>query len=378
MNESGTLSGITVIDLSRLLPGPYGTMLLADHGARVIAVEDPRYKDRGEYVFPVYRNKSHMTLDLKSKAGREIFFRLVQNADVVVEGFRPGVVQRLGVDYASVRRVNPQIVYCSITGYGQAGAMKDAAGHDVNYLSRSGLLDLMGEKDRPPAIPGIQIADLVGGGMNGALGILMALFHRERTGRGQHIDISMTDGMLGLLPTVQFFEALFGMEQTRGDTFLAHRYACYNTYATADGRYLAVGAVENRFWQNLCDHVGRPEYGPLQYDESHREEIIACMRALFLQKSLAEWERALEGLDVCVTPVRTVVEAMQDPLFATREMVLETDAGEIALGVPLKLGSTPGRVRSAPPDFGADTDRILEELGYSKTQIETLREEGVV
>jgi crotonobetainyl-CoA:carnitine CoA-transferase CaiB-like acyl-CoA transferase len=281
MNPSGALSGITVIDLSRLLPGPYCTMLLADHGARVLAVEDPRYRDSGEFVAPVYRNKRHMTLNLKSDTGREIFFKLVKNADVVVEGFRPGVVKRLGVDYASVCRTNPEVVYCSITGYGQTGSMKHAAGHDVNYLSRAGLLDLMGEKNRPPAIPGIQVADLVGGGMNGALGILMALFHRERTGRGQHIDISMTDGMLGLLPAVQFFQALFGTEQTRGDTFLAHRYACYNTYATADGRYLAVGAVENRFWQNLCDCIGKPEYGPLQYDEAHREEIVAFLRSTF-------------------------------------------------------------------------------------------------
>jgi crotonobetainyl-CoA:carnitine CoA-transferase CaiB-like acyl-CoA transferase len=225
MTPPGALSGITVIDLSRLLPGPYCTMLLADHGARVIAVEDPRYRDSGEFVVPIYRNKQHMALNLKSGAGREIFFKLVKNADVIVEGFRPGVVKRLGVDYASVCRVNPEIVYCSITGYGQTGPMKHAAGHDVNYMSHAGLLDLMGEKNRAPAIPGIQIADLVGGGMNGALGILMALFHRERTGQGQHIDISMTDGMLGLLHAVQFYQALFGTEQTRGYTLFAHRYA---------------------------------------------------------------------------------------------------------------------------------------------------------
>jgi len=373
-----SLSGITVIDLSRLLPGPYCTMLLADHGARVIAVEDPRYKNRGEYVVPVYRNKRHMTLDLKSATGREIFFRLVRDADVVVEGFRPGVVRRLGVDYAAVCRVNPQIVYCSITGYGQTGAMKDSAGHDVNYLSRSGLLDLMGEKGRPPAIPGVQIADLVGGGMNGALGILLALFHRERTGQGQHVDISMTDGMLGLLPAVQLFQALFGTEQTRGDTLLAHRYACYNTYATADGRFLAVGAVENRFWQNLCDRVGKPAHGPLQYDEARREEIIADMRSLFLKKPLDDWEREFDGLDACVTPVRTVAEALSDPLFAAREMVSETAGGEITLGVPVKMDATPGSVRSVPPDFGADTDRILGELGFSQSEIDKLRTEGVI
>ncbi|WP_319523816.1 CaiB/BaiF CoA-transferase family protein [uncultured Desulfosarcina sp.] len=378
MNPSGALSGITVIDLSRLLPGPYCTMLLADHGARVIAVEDPRYRESGEFVAPVYRNKRHMTLNLKSDTGREIFFKLVKNADVVVQGFRPGVVKRLGVDYASVCRTNPEIVYCSITGYGQTGSMKHAAGHDVNYLSHAGLLDLMGEKNRPPAIPGIQVADLVGGGMNGALGILMALFHRERTGHGQHIDISMTDGMLGLLPAVQFFQALFGTEQTRGDTFLAHRYACYNTYATADGRYLAVGTVENRFWQNLCDCIGKPEYGPLQYDEARREEIVAFLRSTFKSKSLDQWEREFEGLDVCVSPVRTVAEALGDPLFAQREMIREMEGGAAALGIPVKLGETPGRIDSAPPAFGEHTDRVLGELGYGQQEIQQLRQEGVV
>jgi crotonobetainyl-CoA:carnitine CoA-transferase CaiB-like acyl-CoA transferase len=378
MTPPASLSGITVIDLSRLLPGPYCTMILADHGARVIAIEDPRYRDRGEYVFPVYRNKAHMTLDLKSDRGRDVFFRLASEADVVVEGFRPGVVQRLGVDYAAVRRLNPGIVYCSITGYGQTGPLRQAAGHDVNYLSRSGLLDLMGEKGRAPAIPGIQIADLVGGGMNGALGILMALFHRERTGRGQRIDISMTDGALGLLPAVQFFRTLFGTAQTRGDTFLAHRYACYNTYATADGRYLAVGAVENRFWQNLCDHLDRPEYGPLQYDDARREEIIASMRALFVKKPLDAWERELDGLDVCVTPVRTVAEALADPLFRDRSMTASGNQDDDALGVPIKMGVAPGGVRMAPPAFGADTEKILGELGYSREEIGKMRADGVV
>jgi crotonobetainyl-CoA:carnitine CoA-transferase CaiB-like acyl-CoA transferase len=378
MSQFGALSGITVIDLSRLLPGPYCTMILADHGARVIAVEDPRYRDRGEYVFPVYRNKAHLTLDLKSEAGLQVFFRLVKEADVVVEGFRPGVVTRLGVDYPAVRRVNPTIIYCSITGYGQTGPMRHVAGHDVNYLSRAGLLDLMGEKGRPPTIPGIQVADLVGGGMNGALGIVMALYHRQQTGSGQHIDISMTDGMLGLLPSVQFFQALYSTEQKRGDTFLSHRYACYNTYQTADGRYLSVGAVENHFWQNLCRHLEKPEYGPLQYDETRREEIIASLREKFREKPLGEWERQFEGLDVCVSPIRTVAEAMQDPLFYGREMVTQPDQPTPALGIPVRLSETPGSVRTAPAAFGENTDDILAELGYEEAEIEALREKGVV
>jgi crotonobetainyl-CoA:carnitine CoA-transferase CaiB-like acyl-CoA transferase len=188
----------------------------------------------------------------------------------------------------------------------------------------------------------------------------------------------MTDGMLGLLPAVQFFQALFGTEQTRGDTFLAHRYACYNTYATADGRYLAVGAVENRFWQNLCDGIGKPEYGPLQYDEAHREEIVAFLQATFKGKTLDQWEREFDGLDVCVTPVRTVKEALGDPLFAERKMIREMEGTISALGVPVKLGETPGRLESAPPAFGEYTDRVLEELGYGGEEITLLRRQGVI
>ena len=192
MFKPGALSGITVIDLSRLLPGPYCSMILADHGARVIAVENKRFMADGLFFNTINRNKEHMSLNLKSDAGQQIFSKLIEKADVLMEGFRPGVVDRLGVDYESVRKVNPKIIYCSITGYGQDGPFRDRVGHDVNYLSFSGVLNLIGEPDRPPSIPGIQIADVAAGGMNAAIGILLALFAREKTGRGQYIDISMT------------------------------------------------------------------------------------------------------------------------------------------------------------------------------------------
>ena len=273
MTALGALAGINVLDLSRLLPGPYCSMILADHGARVIAVEDPRYRPEGLFA-PAYRNKQHMTLNLKTVAGREVFSRLAGWADVLIEGFRPGVTTRLKVDYASVRRVNPRIVYCSITGYGQTGRLRDRVGHDVNYLAQSGVLDLIGPADGPPCIPGVQIADIAGGGMNAAIGILMALISRQRTGEGQHIDISMTDGLIGLLPVALFLNADRATAPRRSDSLLSHRYACYTAYATADGRHLAIGALENRFWLRLCDHFGVPEYGPLQYDETRRAEIL--------------------------------------------------------------------------------------------------------
>jgi len=288
MLNKGALKGITVLDLSRLLPGPYCSMILADHGARVIAVEDKRFIADGLFMDLVYRNKEHMTLNLKTEEGKEIFFHLAREADIVMEQFRPGVVHKLGVDYESVKKVNPEIIYCSITGYGQTGPYRDRAGHDVNYLSIAGVLDLIGEKDRPPSIPGIQIADIASGGMNAAIGILLALQARNSTGKGQYIDISMTDGSVGFMPVPLFYYKLLGIAPERSDFMLSHRYAFYNTYETADGRYISINAVENRFWKNLCETFGVPEYTELQYDEPRREEILDFMRAEFKKKTLSQ------------------------------------------------------------------------------------------
>ena len=264
MPNNGALAGIKVLDLSRLLPGPYCSMILADHGARVISVEGKRFMADGLFLPEVNRNKEHMSLDLKAKEGKEIFFRLVKDVDVLLEGFRPGVVHRLGIDYDTVRKANSKIVYCSITGYGQTGPYHKRVGHDVNYLGYAGVLDLIGEADRPPSIPGIQIADIAGGGMSAATGILLALFTRERTGEGQYIDISMTDSMAGFLTIPLNIKNLKGQSPGRADSFLSHRYACYNTYETAHGKYISIGAVENRFCKRLCEHKNIPEYAPLQ------------------------------------------------------------------------------------------------------------------
>lgn len=382
MSKTGALTGITVIDLSRLLPGPYCSMILADHGARVIAVEDKRFLEDGLFFNIINRNKEHMSLNLKTKEGKEIFFHLVQKADVVMEGFRPGVVERLGVDYQSVRKVNPQIIYCSITGYGQNGPFRDRVGHDVNYLSYAGVLDLIGEPGHPPSIPGVQFADIAGGGMNAAIGILLALFAREKTGKGQYIDISMTDGMVGLLPTSLFFQQLTGKEPQRADGLLSHRYACYNTYETADGRYLSIGAVENRFWMQLCDLLDVPKYTPLQYDDSHRKEIIDFMRKTFKQKTLEEWNEMLADHDICWGRVQSLSEVMEDPLFRQREMVVdikERDGNTSrTLGVSVKLSETPGSIRTPPVNFGESTTTILEELGYTQEEIKTLEEKKVI
>lgn len=382
MIPKGALDGILVLDLSRLLPGPYASMILADHGARVIAIEDPRNAVETKKNSIVDRNKEHMSLNLKSEEGREIFFRLAGHADVILEGFRPGVTERLGIDYKSVSRDNPEIIYCSISGYGQTGPYRNDAGHDVNYLSIAGVLDLIGESDGPPVIPGVQIADMAGGGMNAVIGILMAMVERERTGEGQYIDISMTDGSLSLLTMVLTLSQSSGKTPRRSDFVFSHRYACYNVYQTKDGRYISIGAVENRFWKNLCEFFEVPEYTELQYDEDRRREIIDFFRARFKEKTLEEWESLLKGRDICWAPVRHVEEAVEASLFQEREMVTEVQKSDRerlrVLGTPVKLSRTPGGVRSAPPGFGEDTGQILGEIGYSQSDIENLKESGVV
>jgi len=381
MSNTGALSGITVIDLSRLLPGPYCSMILADHGARVIAVEDKRFLADGLFFNLVNRNKEHMSLNLKTEKGKEIFFRLIQNADVVLEGFRPGVVDRLGVGYETVQKVNPKIIYCSITGYGQDGPFRERAGHDANYLSYAGVLDLIGEADRPPSIPGVPIADIAGGSMNAAIGILLALFARQNTGKGQYIDISMTDGMVAFLPTALIFRQRTGQEPARADGLFSHRYACYNTYETADGQFLSIGALEKRFWIQLCDLLGRPDYAELQYDDQRRIEIIDSMRHTFKQKTLDEWNTVFGDKDICWGRVQSLSEVLEDPLFRQREMVIEIEGNDgkttKTLGVPVKLSDTPGAVRTPPVDFGANTPEILRELGYSGNEIKRFEEEGV-
>ena len=380
-DQRGALSGMRVLDLSRLLPGPFCSMILADHGADVIAVEDGTRENQEIFFNGVNRNKRHMSLNLKTARGREIFFRLARDADVILEGFRPGVVDRLGVDYDSVRAVNPGIVYCSITGFGQTGPLRDRVGHDVNFLCESGILDLMGDPDRPPSIPGVQIADIAGGAMNAAIGILLALVARNTTGEGQYIDISMTDGAAGFLILPQFFQQLFGMPQQRSRTMLSHRYACYNTYETKDGRYMALGAVEGVFWHRLCTLLDAPEYIPLQYDEGRREETIAWLRDVFKGHTADHWQRLLEGTDVCCSLVKTMDEALAGDLYRSRDMVVDLPGnngkGLSTIGVPVKLSRTPGSVRTPPESFGRSTAEILTELGYSRDDIERFQQDKI-
>ncbi len=378
---TGALEGTKILDLSRLLPGPYCSMMLADHGADVLRIEGRRFADDPLPMHTLHRNKRHMSLNLKTDEGREIFYRLARQADVVLEGFRPGVAARLGVDYETLREINPRLIYCSISGYGQTGPRCDAVGHDVNYMAYGGLLGLMGPPNAPPLIPGTQIADILAG-LNAAAGILLALLARRRTDRGQFVDVAAMDSVLASLPIPASLYWLTGQPPAPGDWLLAHHYPWYNTYQTADGQYIAVGAVEAHFWRALCDHLGAPHYAALQYDEERRREIIAFLQETFRQKTRDEWLAELRDLEVCVAPVLDLPQALADEQAQAREMlgaVTHPTLGEVPLlGLPIKLSETPGAVRRPPPQFGEHTDEILQELGYSNQEIKSLKAKKVV
>ena len=382
MQNKGSLIGIKVLDLSRMLPGPYCSMILADHGADVIAIERKETQNDGLFFNSLYRNKRHMTLDLKSKEGVEIFYTLAKNADIVIEGFRPGVVERLGINYEVMKRKNPNIIYCSISGYGQSGGRQEQPGHDVNYMSTAGVLGLIGEKKKPSVIPGIQIADIAGGSMNGVIGILLALHARDTIGKGQYIDISMTDGVLGLLTLTNHFLEMNGTLPEAGNGLLSHRYACYNTYETKDGRYVCLGAVENKFWKKLCEHFDRSDLVDLQYDEERKNEVIKIFQEFFLTKNYEEWLLELEPLEVCFSGIKNISEVAADQTFKNREMIVdyvdEDGVNRKSFGIPVKLSETPGSIRENPADFGRDTESILLELGYTKNYIDQLLSTGVV
>lgn len=389
----GALFGMKVLDLSRLLPGPFCSMLLADFGAEVIKVEEP---GRGDYIrwwppkvgkssgFHVVlnRNKKSLTLNLKTDEGRKVFLRLVKDADVVLESFRPGVLDRLGLGYSVLEEINPRVVLCAITGYGTNGPMAMKAGHDINYLARSGVLSYSGGGE--PTLTGVQIADLGGGALLAAFGILTALLARERTGRGQFVDISMADGSL-LWNCLRWGRYLGdGQVPAPADDMLNHGFACYNIYKTKDGRYMSLGALEPQFWKAFCETAGKPEWVQLPYFEpgSHQEEMKRELAALFEGKTLAEWVAVLEGADCCCEPLLNLDEVMDDPQVRARQMVVdlvhESWGAYRQMGIATKLSRNPGRIRTHAPDLGEHTDEVLLAHGFTASDIERLKNTGVI
>jgi crotonobetainyl-CoA:carnitine CoA-transferase CaiB-like acyl-CoA transferase len=360
------LDGLRVLDLTRLLPGPYCSLLLADFGADVIKVEDLGAGDYAREDPPAFaglnRGKRSLRLDLKSSAGRDAFLRLARDTDVVLESFRPGVMDRLGVGWERLRAENPSLVYCAITGYGQDGPLRDRAGHDLNYLARAGLLALSGEADGPPVQSAGQIADLGGGALMAAFGILAAL----RSGQGQFVDVSMADGALSWLALLAARP-----ESRRGALTLGGGIACYRPYRCADG-YVALGALEPKFFAAFCAGVGREDLVEHQFDPPG-SDAHAELAAIFLSRTRAEWEAFNARHDCCLEPVQELDEALADPQFRARGMVL----GD-ALGTPVKLSATPADPGGAAPGPGEHTEEVLGEAGFSPAEIAALRAAGAI
>jgi crotonobetainyl-CoA:carnitine CoA-transferase CaiB-like acyl-CoA transferase len=387
------LAGVRVLDLSRLLPGGFCSLLLADFGAEVLKVEDTGMGDYIRWSPPYYegaeesaksalflalnRNKRSIRINLKTEQGREVLLKLVRDYDVVLESFRPGVLDRLGVGYERMREENPKLVYCAITGYGQGGPLRDRSGHDMNYLGLVGLLGLTGERDGPPVQPAGQIADLGGGALMAAFGILAAL----QSGEGQMVDVSMADGALSWLAMVAGRYFADGVVPQRGKLELAGGLICYRPYACSDG-HVTLGALEPKFWQAWCRGVGREDLIERQF-EPPGSDAHAEVERIFLSRTRAEWTDFASQHDCCLEPVLDLDEALHSDLVAAREMVVELDQPGVEepvrqLGIPVKLSETPGAVRSPGPALGEHTREVLTALGYGDDEIGALEEAGAV
>ena len=403
------LEGIKVLDLTRLGPGPFCTWILGDLGAEVIKIEAPlaagdrqagifhkSIGDSGEMrrtiaYWSTNRNKKSIGLNLKSKEGLRIFYQLLEGADIVVEGFRPGVAKRLGIDFESIKKEYPGVIYCSITGYGQDGPYRNLPGHDINYIAMGGALNLIGEKDGRPVIPLNLLSDYGGAGMSAVIGILTAIMARNKTGKGQYIDIALVDSVISLLAdtSVSYFQ--HGVELERGKFVLSGAYPYYNVYKAGDGKYITIGCLEPHLWENFCRAIDKEEFIPFHFEHAHNfsppegkewEEIASFLRQHFLTKTSDEWFNLLSQKDVPVSKVYTLDETFNDPHVLHRKMVEKTEhpsEGTIEqIGIAVKLSDTPGKVRSHSPSLGEHTDGILQELGYSASSINEMRERGMI
>jgi crotonobetainyl-CoA:carnitine CoA-transferase CaiB-like acyl-CoA transferase len=393
---SGPLSDVRVLDLSRLLPGGFCSLLLADFGAEVLKVEDTGMGDYIRWSPPYYegaedssrsalylalnRGKRSIRLNLKEERGREVLLGLVREYDVLLESFRPGVLDRLGVGYTRLREENPGLVYCAITGYGQDGPLSDRSGHDINYLGLIGLLGLTGDSGGPPIQPAGQIADIGGGALMAAFGIMAALRERARSGEGQLVDVSMADGSLSWLALVAARYLCDGRVPRRGQAELAGGLICYRPYACKDG-WVALGALEPKFWHAWCGGVGREDLIERQLEPAGGEAHAEVER-IFLERTREEWRQFAERHDCCLEPVMDLDEALDSELVEAREMVVELEqpgAGPVRqLGVPVKLSRTPGAIDAPAPALGQHTDEVLASLGYGPGEIEALKGSGAV
>jgi crotonobetainyl-CoA:carnitine CoA-transferase CaiB-like acyl-CoA transferase len=378
-----------VLDLTRLLPGPVATQHLADLGADVVKIEDTgegdyartmgaRPGETSAFFRLVNRNKRALRLDLKNPEGVAVFRRLTLSADVVIEGFRPGVMDKLGLGYEALAALNPRLVFCSISGYGQDGPYAQRAGHDINYVGYAGVLDQIGTAGGPPAVPNFQIGDLLGGALAPLVGLLAAVIDARATGRGRQVDVAMTDAVFAhaVFPLAGLLARL--APPPRGADLLSGGVPCYGVYATADGRHMAVGALERKFWERLCDTLGRPDLKPFHLDFGAKgEQAKRELAAVFASKTQAEWSAIFDPVDCCVTPVLHIGEALDNAQLRARGMVVEVD-GLPQLAPPWKLGDFEFAIERAAPAPGQHSEEILREAGYDADAIDKLRGRGII
>ena len=384
----GALDGVRVLDLSSVGPAARATRLLADYGADVVKV-GPVPRRAGvatvppPYAYSGHRGMRRVLLDLKSDGGRAAFLDLARHADVVVESFRPGVVDRLGIGYEAVRAVNERVVYCSTSGYGQTGPRRDWAGHDLNYLAVAGYLHCSGrDADGIPALPGATVADIAAGGMHAALAVMAALLRRERTGQGERLDVSVADGALGMMALYADEHLATGVEPGPGHYILTGRYACYGVYACGDGEHLSVAAIEPAFWANLCRALDLDRYVDAQTDDELQEEIRAALAACFATADRDVWVRRLGPGDCCVAPVNRVPEAVADEQYRARGAVVKADHptdGTIEQISAVWAGAVAAESAHELPDLAeTHTAELLAAAGYGEARLAELAAAGVI
>jgi len=392
---SQPLSGIRILDLSRLIPGAYASQMLADFGADVIKVEEQGSGDYGRFMPPygaggmslffmaLNRNKRSITLNLKTEEGRTIFLRLVRDADVVLESFRPGVMERLGLGYERLREVRPEIIHCAISGYGQDGPYRLRAGHDLNYAGYAGLLHYNRGPNGEPAMPPTQLGDLAGGSYLAVVGILAAVVGRMKTGEGRKIDVSMTEGVMSLLPLVASAYLNTGKAPRPGHSALDGGLPCYNIYETKDGKHVTLAALELKFWHTFCTHIGHLELLPFHtpVGPGEREEAMEILRAIFKTKTRDEWVAELAEVDTCVGPVYSIDEALNDQHAQARGETVTAGKGEETFQTLRSFPRVSGvedEQRYAPPAMGEQTEEVLREAGYSDAEIAHFKTGGII
>jgi crotonobetainyl-CoA:carnitine CoA-transferase CaiB-like acyl-CoA transferase len=390
---SQALEGIKVLDLCRGYPPAFATMHMADFGADVIKVDPVGFtsslpggteEDKiSAYTF-IDRNKRSIKINMRSDAGRELMFRLAKHVDILIENSRPGTMEKLGIGYPTLKEINPRLIYCQVSGYGQTGPYRDIVGHDANFMAIAGTLSMIGPTDGPPCWPSNIIADFAGAGLHPLIGVLIAVIAREKTGLGQLVDISYTDAVFSLTSFDVTMHLVTGEKRRRGKTPQTGGDPCSSTYLTKDREYITIQFIEPQFWKNFCEDMGRPELAARQWSmsDADKQDMFGIMREIFLTRTRDEWWEWAKQRQVMLAPVKYIEEAVNDPQLRSREMIMDKEhptLGKIRqLGNPLKLSDTPPTFRSYCPRPGQHTDEILAELKLNKQQVADLKQQGVI